>query len=183
MKEYEFTLKFSLGDASVNTDTDTYIDALYKQNCDDAIIGIAKSGRIALQFNREANTALQAVISAIKDVERAIPNAKLIEASPDLVGITDIAQSLSLSRQYIRKLMLSNKGSFPTPIHAGKASLWHLSSVFAWLKKENRYSINATLSDIAEANMQLNFYKESANLTSLFQTQLAKISKENLTSL
>ena len=181
MKEYEFTLKFSLNDVSVNIDS--YIDILYKENCDDAIIGIAKNGRIALQFNREDNTALQAVISAIKDVERAIPNAKLIEATPDLVGVTDIAQTLSLSRQYIRKLMLSNKGSFPTPIHEGKASLWHLSTVLAWLKNENRYSISGTLLDIAEANMQLNFYKESVNFSSSFKTQLAKISKENLASL
>ena len=180
MKEYEFTLKFSLNDASEKADT--YIEALEREGCDDAIIGIGQNGRIALQFNREGNSALQAVISAIKDVEKAIPNAKLIEATPDLVGVTDIAQTLSLSRQYMRKLMLNNKDSFPTPIHEGKASLWHLSTVLGWLKKENRYSISGTLLDVAEANMQLNFYKEASNFSASIQDQLARISKENLTS-
>ena len=180
MKEYEFTLKFSLNGESM--EADTYLEALEREGCDDAIIGIAQNGRIALQFNREAHSALQAVISAIKNVEKAIPTAKLIEATPDLVGVTDIAQTLSLSRQYMRKLMLSNKDSFPAPIHEGKASLWHLSTVLAWLKKEDRYSINGALLDVAEANMQLNFYKESSNFTSSIQTQLAEISKENLTS-
>jgi predicted DNA-binding transcriptional regulator AlpA len=98
------------------------------------------------------------------------------------VGVTDIAQTLSLSRQYMRKLMLNNKGSFPAPIHEGKASLWHLSTVLAWLKKENRYSISGTLLDIAEANMQLNFYKEASSFSLPIQDQLARISKENLTS-
>jgi len=180
MKEYEFTLKFSLNSESI--EADAYVAALEREGCDDAIIGIGQNGRIALQFNREANTALQAVISAIKNVEKAIPTAKLIEATPDLVGVTDIAQTLSFSRQYMRKLMLSNKDSFPAPIHEGKASLWHLSTVLAWLGKENRYSINTTLLDVAEANMQLNFYKESSSFSSSIQSQLMEISKENLTS-
>jgi len=181
MKEYEFTLKFSLNDTLGKADR--YIEALGKEGCDDAIIGVAQSGRIALQFNRASYSALQAVISAIKNVEKAIPNAKLIEATPDLVGISDIAQVLSLSRQYTRKLVLSNKDTFPTPVHDGKTSLWHLSTVLAWLKKENRYSINAALADVAEANMQLNFFKESSSFRSPIQAQLATISKQNLTSL
>lgn len=181
MKEYEFTLKFSLNNPSDKPDS--YIEALGKEGCDDAIVGIAQKGRLALQFNREAYSALQAVLSAIKNIEKAIPNAKLIEATPDLVGVSDIAQVLSLSRQYTRKLILSNEGSFPVPVHDGKTSLWHLSTVLAWLKKESRYSINVALADIAEANMQLNFYKESSNFSPSIETQLTVISKENLTSL
>ena len=180
MKEYDFTLKFSLNDGS--EEAEAYIEALEKEGCDDAIIGIGAKGRIALQFNREANTALEAVLSAIKNVEKAIPNAKLIEATPDLVGITDIAKTLRFSRQNMRKLMLNNIDTFPRPVHEGKSSLWHLAPVLAWLKKENRYSINGALLDISEATMQLNFYKESSNFSSPIQEQLARISKENLTS-
>ena len=103
-------------------------------------------------------------MSAINEVKRAIPGAKLIEATPDLVGLSDIAEILGFSRQNIRKLMLNNQASFPAPIHEGKASLWHLSSVLTWLQQENRYSIDEPLIHVAKANMQLNIAKEAANL-------------------
>lgn len=165
MKEFEFTLKFSLTDDSI--DADTYTGHLAEQGCDDALIGIGQNGRIALQFNRQAENALDAVFSAIENVKAAIPNAKLIEAMPDLVGLTDIADVLGYTRQNIRKLMLKNKNSFPTPIHEGKMSLWHLSSVLNWCKQAGRYSIDESLLDVAKANMQLNIAKEVASLESL----------------
>ena len=96
MKEFEFTLKFNLSGSSI--EPDAFIERLEKEDCNDALIGVGQKKRIALQFNREAETALEAVISAIKDVERAIPDAKLIEATPDIVGLSDIAQMLNFSR-------------------------------------------------------------------------------------
>jgi len=47
MKEYKFTLKFSLQD-----NPDAYIEKLGIEGCDDALIGIGQSGRIALNFTR-----------------------------------------------------------------------------------------------------------------------------------
>lgn len=161
MKEFEFTLKFNLSDSSL--EPDTFIERLEEEGCDDALIGVGQKKRIALQFNREAKTALSAVVSAIKDVERAIPDAKLIEAVPDIVGLSDIAEILNFSRQNMRKLMLSNMASFPVPIHEGKVSLWHLSSVLAWFKEEKSHPIDDQIIDIAKANRQLNFVKEAAN--------------------
>jgi hypothetical protein len=79
MKEFEFTIKFSLGDA--DADPETYVDRLYGAGCDDALIGIGQTGMIALDFIREANNALEAVISAIEDVKRVIPDAQLVEAT------------------------------------------------------------------------------------------------------
>lgn len=173
MKEFEFTLKFSL--PNTITDTDDYIKFLEEEGCDDALIGLGKSERLALQFNREGDNALEVVVSAIKAVERAIPGVNLIEATPDLVGISDIANYLSFSRQYIRKLILENKTSFPVPIHEGKVSLWHLSHVLTWLKQENRYSMDAALIDIAQANMQLNFVKEASNINSTMQSKIFSV--------
>lgn len=162
MQEFEFTLKFSLTDAS--PEPGSLVERLGIEGCDDALIGIGKSGRIALQFNREAESAVEAVCSAMTDIKRAIPGAKLIEAMPDLVGLTDIAEVLGFSRQNIRKLMLNNSASFPTPIHEGNATLWHLSSVLTWLIQGNRYPIDDSLLDVARVNMQLNIVKETAKL-------------------
>lgn len=83
MQDYEFTLKFKLLDDS--QDPENYVDSLYENNCDDALIGIGLQGRIALDFIREADSALDAIVSAIQDVKAAIPHAQLIEATPDIL--------------------------------------------------------------------------------------------------
>lgn len=82
MKEYDFTLKFDLPDP--NEDPDHYVDALYEAGCDDASVGIGQPGRIGLNFIREADSASDAILSAIASVKKAIPGARLIEATPDL---------------------------------------------------------------------------------------------------
>ena len=162
MNEFDFTLKFCL--TGTPLEPEAHIDRLGEEGCNDALIGVGQSGRIALQFTRRAENAFVAILSAIKDVKRAIPDAKLIEATPDLVGLTEIAEILGYSRQYIRKLMLNNRASFPAPIHEGKAALWHLSHVLAWLQQENRYSVDEMLLQVAKATMQLNIAKEAAKL-------------------
>ena len=177
MKEFEFTLKFDISNLPI--EPSTFIESLEKEGCDDALVGIGKKNRIALQFNREAESALNAIISAIKDVERAIPDAKLIEATPDIVGLSDIAEVLNFSRQNMRKLMLNNISSFPVPVHDGKVSLWHLSNVLTWFKKEKNYAIDVQLIDIAKANMQLNFIKEVFNLEPVFQSKIVLASKKS----
>ncbi len=76
MKEFEITLRFSLRDSELPPGE--YIDALYQAGCDDALVGLGERGRIALTFNRKADTADEAVLSAVRDVLTAIPDAKPI---------------------------------------------------------------------------------------------------------
>lgn len=180
MNTFDFTLKFSITDASENPES--YIEALEKEGCTDALVGVGHTGRIALNFTRDAPNANEAILSAIKDVEKAIPHAKLIEATPDLVGLSDIAQVLSFSRQYMRKFMLNNISSFPAPTHEGKTALWHLSKILVWLKQEGKYSVDEALIEVANTNMQLNFAKELSSLTPEIHAGLLSIQKEKLTS-
>jgi hypothetical protein len=56
----------------------------------------------------------------------------------------------------MRKLLINNRASFPTPIHEGKAAIWHLSNVLSWCREGNRYQVSESLQDVARANMQLN---------------------------
>lgn len=86
MKEYDFILKFYLPDG--DADPEQYLDALYKAGCDDATIGIGQSGRVALNFIRKANAPVEAITSAIRDVKKAIQDAKLIEASHGSYRVT-----------------------------------------------------------------------------------------------
>jgi hypothetical protein len=84
VKEYSFTLKFNFPD--VRSEPDCYIDRLYEAGCDDTLIGIGKQGCIALDFTRSAASAFEAVSSAIVDVKKVIPDASLIETTPDFDG-------------------------------------------------------------------------------------------------
>jgi len=169
MKTYEFELKFSLPRTA--PDSGDFIERLGETGCTDALVGIGQTGRIAFHFNRDANCAFEAVLSAIKDIKQAIPEASLIEAAPDLVGLSDIADILGYSRQNMRKLMLNNLASFPTPIHEGKTILWHLSSILTWVKDRERYQIDELLLDVANTTMQLNIAKESQHLDASLQRQ------------
>lgn len=130
--EYTFTLKYQLADNE--RDPDVLVERLGEAGCDDALVGIGLPGRLALEFTREAESADAAVRSALADVRNAVPSAKLIEVAPDLVGLTDVAEMVGVSRQNMRKLMLANPGSFPAPVHEGSASIWHLADVLAWLQ-------------------------------------------------
>jgi predicted DNA-binding transcriptional regulator AlpA len=169
MKTYEFELKFSLPGAS--HDPGKFIERLAETGCTDALVGIGQTGRIALRFNRDAKSAFDAVLSAVNNIKQAIPEATFIEAAPDLVGLTDVAEILGYSRQNIRKLMMNNLVSFPAPVHEGKTVLWHLSSILAWLKERNRYQIDDLLVEIANTNMQLNMAKESVHMDESVQKQ------------
>ena len=169
MKTYEFELKFRLPKTSQNPDA--FVDRLAETGCTDALVGIGQTGRIAFHFTRDAHSAFEAVLSAVNNIKKAIPEAKLIEAAPDLVGLSDIAEILGYSRQNIRKLMMNNLVSFPAPIHEGKIVLWHLSSILTWVKESNRYQIDELLLDIANINMQLNIAKESVHMDASIQKQ------------
>jgi predicted DNA-binding transcriptional regulator AlpA len=132
---------------------------------------MGRTGRIASQFSRYADSAAEAILSAIKNIKEAIPEATLIEAAPDLVGLSDIAEILGYSRQNIRKLMMNNLVSFPTPIHEGKIILWHLSNILTWVKESNRYRVDELLLDVARTNMQVNIAKESMHLDASIHRQ------------
>jgi hypothetical protein len=58
--------------------TDEALDALYDAGCDDAVFG-ASDGVQTGEFDREAADFADAVASAIKAVEAAVPGARVVE--------------------------------------------------------------------------------------------------------
>ena len=149
MNEYEFTLTFTL--PGTQDDPEQHLDALFEAGCDDAVVGTGTPGTIALEFNRDANSAANAIESAIRDVMKAIPDASLVEAKPDLVGLTDVAEILDCSRQNIRKYAIGYP-NFPHPAVTGKFQLWHL-----WeLAKFDKFSIPETIIEISKVAWKLN---------------------------
>lgn len=129
MSTYDFKLTFALPGADTNAEQ--YLDALFEAGCDDALIGIGSVGTIGLDFEREADSASEAIDSAISDVLKAIPGATLLEVGPDLVGVTDIADLVESTRQNIQKFVTS--GLFPKPAHFSRTPIWHFYTVATWL--------------------------------------------------
>ena len=86
----------------------------------------------------------------------ALPDAAHIEASPDLVGLTDVASLLGVTRQNVRKLIVACDAPEPVPVRAGRPTIWRLAGVLRWLAREKRYPIPPELLEVAEATMQLN---------------------------
>jgi hypothetical protein len=114
-------------------------------------------------------------IGALADVKRAIPAAKLLEVTPDFVGLTDIAELVGVSRQNMRKLALAHKESFPAAVHEGSATLWHLSPVLKWLGESANYSIKQSLLDVAHIAMQINLAKEASQIERQVQRELLEL--------
>ena len=170
MKQFEFTLAFRLADFSVPMDL--RLERLAEARCDDALAGIGHPGQIALAFSREGQSARDAVLSALTDVRTALPDARLIEASPDLVGLTDVAEIMGFTRQNMRKLMIGSAGPTPAPLHGGKPSLWHLAHVLRWLRDGRSYPVDPDLLELAEVTMQLNIAADGANADAGVQREI-----------
>ena len=97
MPEYEFTLTFNLPDAQSNPED--FLESLATVGCDDALIGIGKRGKIAVDFIRESSSAQEAVYSAIAQVVLAIPQAVFLDLSPDFISLMEVGQDLGNSKK------------------------------------------------------------------------------------
>lgn len=171
--EYTFTLKYRL--AGHDSDSGALVERLGEAGCVDALVGIGQSGRLALEFTREAGSAQAAVRSALADVKRAVPSARLVEAAPDFVGLTDVAEIVGVSRQNMRKLMLAHRDSFPPPVHEGSASIWHLAEVLAWLDEKGGYALDRSMLETAQAALEVNLAKETRRITAKAARDLERL--------
>ena len=169
--EYVFTLKYQIA----SEDPDELIERLGAAGCDDALIGTGQAGRLALEFTRHGRNAHTAMLSALREVKKALPDAKLIEATPDLVGLSDVAEMLGVSRQNMRKLMVGHGTRFPIPVHEGSSALWHLADVLSWLKEKGSYELDEHLIEIAISTRQINIAKVAHFLPSKRQTEIESV--------
>ena len=163
MTDYEFSLRFRLPDG--RTGMDEVLERLGQAGCNDALVGIGIPGRVALSFSRRARSAEDAVSSAFRDIRKALPRAVFSEAGPDFVGLSDIALHLGVTRQNLRKLIISHAADFPAAAHDGTTSLWRLAVVLPWFKANTAYDIAPALMEIAELAMQLNVSRDVKRLT------------------
>lgn len=120
--------------------TDGVVDALYEAGADDALLG-RSNGVFFADFTREADTLLEAVISAIETIENAGVGARAVRVEPDdLVSIADIARRAGRTNEGIRLLIRGDRGpgGFPAPttrIGSGRSRIWRWAEVEEWFRR------------------------------------------------
>jgi predicted DNA-binding transcriptional regulator AlpA len=117
--------------------TDARLDALYEAGCDDATF--SSKGELTFgAFDREAPTLLEALVSAIGEVE-SVKGLEVLHIDPDeLVWASEIAERTGRSRQSVDMLIrgLRGPGGFPPPAsHATRNPLWRWSEVEEWFAR------------------------------------------------
>jgi hypothetical protein len=132
------THSFSLVLGGVNEHTPELEEKLYAADCHDALVHFRK-GTVYLDFDRQAESLEEAIISAIKAIESSPVGARVIRVGPDdIVSESDVAKRLDCPRQTVSlwiKGARRNETSFPKPIMklSERSPLWRWSEVAAWL--------------------------------------------------
>jgi hypothetical protein len=133
MRTHTFTLILT----GYSGDLSLLEDDLYRAGCDDALL-LFRDGLPCLDFDREADTLLEALISAIHDVRRGADGLDVLRAEPDdLVTAADIARRLRRSKESVRLLIAGKRGpgGFPAPVRGigHRTRIWRWAEVAAWL--------------------------------------------------
>ncbi len=131
MSTHHFTLIVDGPDVQ----SDAVIDALYEAGCDDALLG-RTDGIQYVEFDREAAGVVEAVLSAVADIER-VAGVKVVRiADAGLVSIADIAARTGRTREGVRLLVTGARGpgGFPPPVNDPRSRyrLWRWSEVERW---------------------------------------------------
>lgn len=136
---YQFTLILK----NVDEDTPNLEDILYEAGCDDALINFLNR-TVYLDFDRQALSLEEAILSAIHNVESAPKlNAIVTNVAPNrLVTESEIAKRIERSRQIVshwQKTDLKSKSTFPKPTMMlnGRSPLWNWYEVAQWLFQNN----------------------------------------------
>jgi len=150
MKTEEHTYNFVLVLSGVSEPDGRLEDALFEAGCDDAVLAF-RNGIAYLEFDRRAPSLDAAILSAVRDVERADPRLAVVFVEPgDFVNASEIARRVQVTREYIRLLVQGKrgKGDFPAPQSGltGKTLVWSWAEVVRWMFQHD------LLEDVAVVN-------------------------------
>ncbi len=138
MKKFCFTIIAS----GLDPEAADFEDRFFNAGCDDATIAFVK-GAIVLEFEREAQNFAHALVTAMRNVQKA--GATLEHIEPDyLVSLSDIAERCKLSRAAISLFAKGERGAgFPAPIArvTTESPLWDWVHVARWMYHHKKLSL------------------------------------------
>lgn len=126
-----FSVTLALDASALN---DSEMDALYRTVPDSTVS--ERHERAFVGIDREASDFANAVVSAIEDVERALPGVVVLAVEPEeLVSQADIAQRRDRSRESVSQLVKGERGpgDFPRAKYfVAERALWLWRDVEDW---------------------------------------------------
>ncbi len=120
--------------------TDEEVEALYEVGCGDAGVETGPLGTV-LDFTRDAPSLAEALVSAVRDVEK-VPGLRVVGVACDsMVTLAQIAERAAVSREAVRLWATGQRrqGGFPPPVVITPAGekLWDWQPVATWLLDHN----------------------------------------------
>ncbi len=121
--------------------TDDELEALYESGCDDASAE-TRRGAALLHFDRDADSLADALVSALRDTQRAGFVVTAVR-SEDFVSLRDIAARTGRTYEAVRLLATGQRGpgNFPPAYRSGDWSLYSWAQVLSWLSQHFPTSI------------------------------------------
>jgi len=164
------THSFTLVVEGPDLQSDEVIDALFDAGCDDALVGRA-DGIQYVDFDREADSLEDAVLSAVVGIEQIDGLAVVRIADAGLVSMADIAARTGRTRESIRLLISGERGhgGFPAPVTDPRSRyrLWRIGEVEQWMRLHTG-QIDESRDDhvLAAINAGLELRQHSAHVSS-----------------
>ncbi len=136
--ETQTTFSFTLLIDGPDLRAENRLEALFEAGCDDATFGSRDSIQFA-DFDREAPSQVRAIVSAIRAIQSAVPEAVVVRVEPeDLVSMKAIADRTGFSKEYIRLLAAGERGpgGFPAVVRwvDSRTRVWHWTDVAEWVE-------------------------------------------------
>jgi hypothetical protein len=157
MPRYAFELRFAC--PWEITDAPFVLEQFARIGCTDVVVRPAKAGRVVVGFDRVDSSARRALRGAIEAAATALPMARLVEASPDVVGYVEMAAIARISRQNLRHASMHDP-SFPIALHEGRVDLYHLDDVLVWVQRRQHRRVSVPLLELAGATRADNLERQ-----------------------
>ncbi len=148
---YRFTLNLT----GATPDTEDFEDKLFEAGCDDALVCL--HGDLPyLEFDREADSAYQAITSAINDVDEAGYQVTSIEEAGN-VTLSGAAHHSQVSKQSLNHYAKGKRGpgGFPKPCYGLQTGtpLYSWPAIVRWLVRHGK--VGADHDEVATAAVQI----------------------------
>lgn len=148
MSTYHFTVVVR----DARSDLADIEDKFFEAGCDDALL-CSYNGTVYLEFDREAQSAEQAIKSAIADIS-SLGFQDLIIEEQGFSTLAEMAERASISRQALSLYALNKRGDgdFPRPMYglASKSAMYSWPEVATWLFNQGKLHKNHY--DVARVN-------------------------------
>lgn len=133
MTGHDFILKLN------RETTDDEIEALYEAGCSDAGVETGPLGTV-IDFTREAPSLAEAIVSAVRDIEKVQGLRAVGVACDNMVTLAQIAERAGVSREAVRLWATGQRRyGFPAPDFLTPAGekVWDWPPVADWLLDHN----------------------------------------------